>query len=104
MKSVKSSLSVLALLSAAAWAMPLGSSARTVIPSDVQQIISVDYRALKNSETAQVLKQQVLPENLKQFEGALKGVGIDPEKELEQLTFASYRARKNGVQIVGIAQ
>ena len=95
---------IMLFLSAAASAMPLGTNSRAVIPSDIQQIISVDYRALKNSETAQALKQQVLPENLKQFEGALKGVGIDPEKELEQLTFASYRARKSGVQIVGIAQ
>src|SRR6266699_449441 len=92
------------LLCAVAWAMPLGSSARTVIPSDVQQIISVDYRALRNSETAQVLKQQVLPESLKEFEGALKSVGINPEKDVEQLTFASYRSGKQGVRIVGVAQ
>src|SRR5438132_651763 len=72
------------LLCAVAWAMPLGSSARTAIPSDIQQIISVDYRALKNSETAQALKTQVLPESLKQFEGALKSVGIDPEKDVDQ--------------------
>src|SRR5204863_90365 len=37
------------LLCAVAWAMPLGSSARTAIPSDIQQIISVDYRALKGA-------------------------------------------------------
>ena len=85
-------------------AMPLGSSARTVIPSDIQQIISVDYRALKNSETGQALKEQVLPPTLKEFEGALKGVGINPEKDVEQLTFASYRAGKQGVKVVGIAQ
>src|SRR2546423_1404560 len=91
-------------LCAAAWAMPLGSSARTAIPSDIQQIISVDYRALKNSETAQALKAQVLPESLKQFEGALKSVGIDPEKDVEQLTFASDRAGKQGVRVVGLAQ
>src|SRR5881398_1677813 len=92
------------LLCAASCAMPLGSSARTAIPSDIQQIISVDYRALKNSETAQALKNQVLPESLKQFEGALKSVGIDPEKDVEQLTFASYRTGKQGVRVVGLAQ
>src|SRR5947209_9950773 len=92
------------LLCAVAWAMPLGSSARTAIPSDIQQIISVDYRALKNSETAQALKTQVLPESLKQFEGALKSVGIDPERDVEQLTFASYRSGKQGVRVVGLAQ
>ncbi len=86
-------------------AMPLGGTARTAIPSDIQQLISVDYRALKNSDTAMALKQQVLPPSLKQFEGALKGVGIDPEKDVEQLTFASYRLpKKDGVYVVGIAQ
>src|SRR5438132_4760371 len=92
------------LLCAAAWAMPLGSSARTAIPSDIQEIISVYYRALKHSETGQALKNQVLPESLKQFEGALKSVGSDPDKDVEQLTFASYRAGKQGVRVVGLAQ
>src|SRR2546423_3896727 len=91
----------LVLLSSAAWALPLGSSARTVIPSDIQQIISVDYRSMKNSNTAMQLKAQVLPENLKQFEAALKGVGIDPEKDVDQLTFASYRM-KQAVRVVGV--
>jgi hypothetical protein len=95
---------ILLISTVAAWAMPLGSSARTVIPADVQQIICVDYRALRNSETAQALKEQVLPESLKQFEGALKSVGIDPDKDVEQLTFASYRSGKQGVRIVGVAQ
>lgn len=104
MNSLKACVCVLILSSVAAWALPLGSSARSVVPSDVQQIISVDYRALHNSDTAQALKQQVLPENLKQFEGALKGVGIDPDKDVDQLTFASFRTPKNGVRIVGLAQ
>lgn len=105
MKSVKGSLCLLVgLLSAAAWAMPLGSSARTVIPSDIQQIISVDYRALRNSETAMAMKQQILPENLKEFEGTLKSVGINPDKDVEQLTFAAYRSGKQGVRVVGVAQ
>src|SRR5580704_5657136 len=104
MKTVKSVVCVLLALSAAAWSMPLGSSARTVIPADIQQLISVDYRALKNSDTAMALKQQVLPPSLKEFEGALRGVGIDPDKDVDQLTFASYRSGKNGVRVVGIAQ
>jgi hypothetical protein len=97
-------LGVLFLSCAAAWGMPLGSSARAVIPSDVQQLISVDYRALQNSDTAMALKQQVLPENLKQFETALKGEGIDPNRDVDQLTFVSYRVPKQGVLVVGIAQ
>ncbi len=104
MKALKFVACFLLLVSAPVWAMPLGSSARAVIPSDIQQIISVDYRALKNSDTAMALKQQVLPQSLKEFEVALRGVGIDPDKDVEQLTFASYRSGKQGVRVVGVAQ
>jgi hypothetical protein len=92
---------LLAGLPAAATA--LGTSARAVIPADIQQIISVDYRALKNSPTALALKARVLPDQLKEFETSLKGFGIDPDNDVEQLTFASFRANKN-VQIIGLAQ
>jgi hypothetical protein len=92
------------LLGAAAWAMPLGTSSRAVIPSDIQQIISVDYRALHDSPTAQALKQQVLKDGMKEFETALKGVGIDADKDVDQLTFVAYRRGKQGVKTVGMAQ
>ncbi len=88
----------------AAWSAPLGSSERSVIPSELQQLISVDYRALRNSDTAMQLQQQVLPESLKQFEVALKGVGIDPDKDVDQLTFVSYRTGKQDLKVVGLAE
>jgi hypothetical protein len=84
-------------------AMPLNSSARAVVPADLQQLISVDYRALKDSSTAMKLKEQVLPENLKQFESALKSIGIDPDKDVDSLSFASFRTPKMGVKAVGVA-
>jgi hypothetical protein len=104
MRSLNNVVAIFLLFSGGVWGMPLGSSARTAIPSDIQQIISVDYRTLKNSDTAMALKQQVLPPSLKQFEGSLKGLGINPERDVEQLTFASYRSGKQGVLVVGIAQ
>jgi hypothetical protein len=104
MKRLQGVLWVLLFSSAAAWAAAMGSSARGVIPSDVQQVITVDYRTLKNSGTAMALKDQVLPPSLKEFETSLKGVGIDPEKDVDQLTFASYRHGKEGVKVVGVAQ
>ena len=83
---------------------PLPSSVRPAIPAQVQQLICVDYRALKNSDTAQQLKEQVLPDNLKQFETALKGIGVSTDRDVDTLTFVSYRLPKQGVQIVGAAQ
>src|SRR5258708_4897465 len=85
-------------------AAPLSSNARTVIPSAVQQIISVDYRALRDSSTARALKDRVMPDNIKQFENALRGVGINPDRDAEQLTFVSYRGPKGILRGIGIAQ
>jgi hypothetical protein len=86
------------------YAMPIASSARSIVPSEIQQLIGVDYRALKDSPTAQQLKNQVLPQNLKDFEASLKGIGIDAEHDLDQLDFVSYRTPKVGVQTVCVAQ
>ena len=61
-----------ALLVSMAYAMPLNSSARSCVPADLLQLISVDYRSLKDSPTAMALKQQLMPDNIKQFEAALE--------------------------------
>ncbi len=95
---------VLLLCATLGYAMPIASSARSMVPSEIQQLIGVDYRALKDSPTAQALKQQVLPDNLKDLETALKGIGIDSEHDLDQLNFASFRTEKKGIQTIGIAQ
>jgi len=96
-------LAVLLLCATVGYAMPIASSARSMVPSEIQQLIGVDYRALKDSPTAQALKQQVLPDNLKELETALKGIGIDSEHDLEQLNFASFRTEKKGIETIGVA-
>jgi hypothetical protein len=92
-----------ALLVSMAYAMPLNSSARTCIPADLLQLISVDYRSLKDSPTAMALKQQLMPDNIKQFEAALKNIGIDPDKDVDTLAFASFHSGKQGVKGIGVA-
>jgi hypothetical protein len=86
------------------FASPLGTATRSVIPSQVQQIINVDYRRMKNSDSAMAMKSKLMPPNMKKFEDALKGVGIDPDKDLDQITVASFRTKDNGIDMVGIAQ
>ena len=78
-------------------------SACSAIPAYLLQLISVDYRALKDSPTAMSLKQQLMPDNIKQFEAALKSIGLDPEKDVDTLTFASFRSGKQGVKTIGVA-
>jgi hypothetical protein len=102
MKFFKICLTSLLLVSMA-YAMPLNSSARSCIPAELLQLVSVDYRAIKDSPTAMALKQQLLPENIKQFEAALKNIGIDPDKDVDTLTFASFHSGKQGIKTIGFA-
>src|SRR5271167_4197381 len=103
MKQLLTGLFLSGVLCVSASAAPVSSSARTVIPSAIQQIISVDYRALRDSPAAHALRDRVMPDYLKQFETALKAAGIDPDKEVEQLTMVAYRTGK-GPRSIGIAQ
>jgi hypothetical protein len=100
----KMCFAVLLLCATASFAMPIASSARAMVPSELQQLIGVDYRALKDSPTAQALKDKVMPQNLKDLETALKGIGISSDRDLDQLDFASFRTEKKGIQTIGVAQ
>jgi hypothetical protein len=82
----------------------LSTAARSVIPNQVQQIINVDYRRMKASDTAMALKNRLLPANLKQFEDALKDIGVVPDRDLEQITIASFRTKDHGIEMVSVAQ
>lgn len=97
-------LLVLMLSGVPGFAAPLATAARTVIPIDVQQIINVDYRRLNASDTAMAMTNKLLPPNMKQFEDALKGIGVVPERDLEQVTLAVFRNKDKTLQIIGIAQ
>jgi hypothetical protein len=103
LSNLLSVFAALLLCATLGYAMPIASSARSMVPSEVQQLIGVDYRVLKDSPTAMALKAQVLPDNLKELESALKGVGIDAERDLDQLDFASFRTDKKGIQTIGVA-
>ncbi len=92
------------LLAVPSWGAALGTAAGSVIPSQVQQIIAVDYRQLAQSQTALALKARVLPDSLKNLEQALRGVGVDPDKDVDSLIFASFRTKDQGLRMIGIAQ
>ena len=91
------------LLTAPLFAASLTSQAATSIPAETQQIIVINYRQVNGSPGGLALKQRLMPQNLKDLEAALKGVGIDPEHDVELLTFASYRDG-NMLRVIGIAQ
>lgn len=87
-------------------AAELSSDAKGAIPHDIQQIISVDYRAMQNSPAAMELKDRVLPPELKRLESALKTSGLKVDQDADILTFAAFRenAASQGSHIMGVAQ
>ena len=103
MKAIWTALVCLGALCSGAAGAPLSTNARTVLPAQVQQIISVDYRSLRNSSSGMALKDRVLPDNLKAFEHSLRTLGVNPDSDVEQLTFVSYRAQRSMVRTFGVA-
>ena len=85
-------------------AAALSTNARMAIPYEVQQIIQVDYRALNSSQAGLALKNKVMPEQLKTLEESLRKAGLNDTEDVDNLTFALFRGKANGLYLVGIAQ
>lgn len=93
------------MAASAAQAAQLSVDARSSIPKDVQQIITIDYRAMQNSPAAMALKDRVLPPELKRLETALKTSGLNVDRDTDTVAFAAFStANSGGTRILGIAQ
>lgn len=87
-----------------AFASQLATESQAAIPKDVQQLIVVDYQEMENSDIAMKLRAKVLPPELKRLQDALQHSGMDVNRSVVQLAFASYRVPgEEGSRIVGIA-
>ena len=88
----------------------LSGDAKAAIPSEIQQLIVVDYRAMQNSSAAMSLKDRVLPPELKRLEAALVKSGLNVDQDTDALAFAAFRQPNpegkgpEQERIVGIAQ
>lgn len=104
--TLKLVVSMLAIMPVAANAAQLSSDARAVIPRDVQQLVTIDYRAMQNSPTAMALRDRVMPPDLKQFDDALRRSGLNDNHDVDQLAFALFRTnpKTDDVAILGLAQ
>jgi hypothetical protein len=98
----------LVLGAASSQAAELSNEAQNAIPSDVRQLVVIDYRAMENSDTAMQLRDHVTPPELKQFEEAIRKSGINDNHDVDQLAFAFFHPASAGkgddVVILGIAQ
>lgn len=105
-KRIRQSLLGMACLMAVlpAFGAQLGGDARSAIPKDIQQLIVIDYRAMQNSPAAMQLRDRVMPPELKQLESALKTSGLNENRDVDQLAFASFRISTESTRTLGIAQ
>ncbi|MGI4755401.1 MAG: hypothetical protein ACRYGF_00960 [Janthinobacterium lividum] len=87
-------------------AAQLSGDAKSSIPSDLQQLIVVDYRAMQASPAAMNLKEKIMPPELRRLEGALKQSGLKVDRDADTLAFAAFRTGPGTGQThtVGIAQ
>ena len=94
----------LAAVTLSASASPLATNSQAAVPYDLQQLIVVDYQAMENSDVAMKLKEKVLPPELKRLQDALQSSGMNVNRSVTQLAFASYRITgQTSSRIVGIA-
>jgi hypothetical protein len=87
-----------------AFGAQLGGDAQSAIPKDIQQLIVIDYRAMQNSPAAMQLRSRVMPPELKQLESALKTSGLNENRDVDQLAFASFRVNAEATRTLGVAQ
>lgn len=94
----------LAACTLSASASQLASEAQAAVPKDLQQLIVVDYQRMEDSAIAMKLRDKVLPPELKRLQDALQSSGLNVNRSVTQLAFASYRVPgHNLTRIVGIA-
>jgi hypothetical protein len=92
------------LLGPAAWARPLSAPAQALIPSDAQQITSIDYPSAVESGSLSAMEGSILQPYLLGFENSLREVGVIPALEFQQLTLAIVRPPQTGFGLEGVAQ
>ena len=78
------------------YAAQLSSDARSAIPSDLRQLVVIDYRQMQNSPSAVQLRDQVMPPELKRFSEALRKSGLDDNHNVDELAFATFRLNIRG--------
>ncbi|MEO6828185.1 MAG: hypothetical protein ABI164_00125 [Acidobacteriaceae bacterium] len=95
---------VLLMAALPACASQLATESQAAVPRDVQQLIVVDYPKMANSDIAMKLRAKVLPPELKRLEDSLEKSGLNVDRSVAQLAFASYRVPgESATRIVGIA-
>lgn len=103
----------LAFAPARAAASPVNTDIISMLPKDAGEVAYANLKSARQYPWFEQLKEQMLPARFKQFEAFLRAAGIDPDSQVEELTWAmvpNMPAGSTGMsvpsseQVVGIAQ
>jgi hypothetical protein len=78
----------LALAPAPAAASPVDNDIIAMLPKDAGEVAYANLKAARQYPWFEQLKEQMLPAKFKQFESFLTAAGIDPNTQVEELTWA----------------
>src|ERR1700761_1663153 len=98
---------LLASLAAVPRRVVAGTLSSTVIgmfPKDVGEFAYADLKGVRQMPWFAQLREQVLPSNFRKFEQFLAPAGVDPNPQVDELSWAAIAATKTaGEQLVGVA-
>ncbi|MGB6430054.1 MAG: hypothetical protein WBF06_05680 [Candidatus Acidiferrales bacterium] len=103
----------LALAPAPAAASPVDNDIISMLPKDAGEVAYANLKAARQYPWFEQLKEQMLPARFKQFEAFLAAAGIDPNTQVEELTWAlvpnmpanaTATSVPSSEEVVGIAQ
>jgi hypothetical protein len=109
-RTVKKGLLVSAIFLAVSVSRPAAAQSlppqvQALYPEQAGEVVFVDLRAVRQSPHYSEIKAKVLPERLRQLEQFAQVLGIDFDRQVEQLSWVFVGPPEGGaVQLVGVAE
>jgi len=83
----------------------LSTAIMGMFPKDVGEFTYADLKSARKFTWFNQLKEQMLPSHFRDFEKFLASAGVDPNTQVDELTWGAIRPTKTaGEQVVGVAQ
>jgi hypothetical protein len=93
----------LSLIPAPGAADSLSSTVLAMFPKDIGEIAYADMKSARKYPWFPQLRDQLMPSRFRDFEKFLSSAGIDPNTQVDELTWGGINLPKGGEEIVGVA-
>ncbi|MGH9865525.1 MAG: hypothetical protein ACRD4H_08955, partial [Candidatus Acidiferrales bacterium] len=97
-------LAAVMLIPSPATANTLGTDIIGLFPKDISELAYADLKEARKHSWFLQLQQQMLPGNYRQFEQFLRSAGIDPDTQIDEVTWGAISANaQHPYEIAGVA-